>query len=94
MFFSEDIHEPINLGNPTPITMIDLATEIIELTNSKSKLAFVALPSDDPRDREPDITNAKKLLNWSPKVSRSTGLGLTIESVRRQLEDSLIVNDL
>ncbi len=94
LFFSEDIHEPINLGNPTPITMIDLATEIIELTNSKSKLAFVALPSDDPRDREPDITNAKKLLNWSPKVSRSTGLGLTIESVRRQLEDSLIVNDL
>jgi UDP-glucuronate decarboxylase len=86
LFFTDDVHQPVNLGNPTPITMVKLASEIIELTNSKSDLVFLPLPSDDPKDREPDISNAKKLLNWSPKVSRSIGLELTIADVRKQLE--------
>jgi UDP-glucuronate decarboxylase len=88
LFFTEGIYQPINIGNPKPITMLQLAEEIIDLTNSKSDVVFLPLPVDDPKDREPDITKAKNLLGWEPKVSRSTGLGLTIESVREQIEMS------
>ena len=85
LFFTEDIHEPINLGNPSPITMIQLAREVIALTNSKSELIFMELPGDDPRDREPDISKAKSLLRWEPKTSRNLGLVATIEDLRVQL---------
>ena len=79
LFFSEENHDPINLGNPAPTSMLDLAQEILILTNSNSKMIFEPLPPDDPRKREPDITKAKKLLNWEPKVSRIDGLKKTIE---------------
>jgi len=85
LFFTERVHEPVNLGNPAPITMLQLAKEVIELTNSKSDLVFEDLPGDDPRDREPDITKAKNLLHWSPLVSRTVGLEKTIEDLRAQL---------
>ena len=88
LFFTENIHQPINLGNPMPLTILELASEIIELTNSNSEIIFHPLPSDDPRDREPDITKAKELLGWEPKVTREVGLKITIESVRRLLESS------
>ena len=86
LFFTSGIYQPINLGNPTPITMLKLATEIIELTESKSEIVFRPLPSDDPKDREPVIAKAKELLGWEPKVSRTAGLILTIENVRNQIE--------
>ncbi len=86
LFFAEEIYEPVNLGNPTPITMLQLAEEIIELTNSKSQLVFKDLPGDDPRDREPDISKAKSLLGWNPHVSRTFGLEKTIEDLKVQLE--------
>jgi UDP-glucuronate decarboxylase len=86
LFFTEGIHEPINLGNPAPITMIQLAKEIIELTNSKSELTFKELPGDDPRDREPDISKANSLLRWEPQISRKIGLEKTIEDLRVQLD--------
>lgn len=86
LFFTEGIYEPINLGNPTPITMIQLAQEIIELTNSKSELMFKELPRDDPRDREPDISKANSLLGWEPQISRKLGLEKTIEDLRVQLD--------
>jgi len=86
LFFTEGVHQPINLGNPRPITMLKLASEIIELTNSKSEIIFQPLPPDDPRDREPVITKAKELLGWVPKVSRTVGLELTINDVRNQIE--------
>lgn len=86
LFFTESIYQPINLGNPTPITILGLATEIIQLTNSNSQIIFHPLPSDDPRDREPDITKAKNLLGWSPNISREVGLKLTIENIRVQKE--------
>ena len=86
LFFTQGIYQPINLGNPKPITMLQLASEIIELTNSKSEVIFQPLPSDDPRDREPVITKAKELLGWEPKVSRTVGLELTINDVRKQIE--------
>ena len=85
LFFTEIIYEPVNLGNPTPITMLQLAKEIIELTNSKSELIFEDLPGDDPRDREPDISKAEGLLGWNPQVSRTVGLKKTIEDLRAQL---------
>jgi len=79
LFFTEKIHEPINLGNPSPINMKQLAEEILSLTGSKSKLAFKELPGDDPKQREPIIRRAKDILGWQPTVDRKTGLTSTIE---------------
>jgi dTDP-glucose 4,6-dehydratase len=75
----KDIPEPVNLGNPQEMRIIDFAYLIKKLTNSKSKIVFKPLPQDDPKQRRPDITKAKKLLNWEPKVSLEKGLKLTIE---------------
>jgi UDP-glucuronate decarboxylase len=86
LFFTEKVHQPINLGNPKPITMIDLAREIISLTNSNSKVIYAPLPSDDPRDREPEISKAREILNWEPKINREEGLLRTIQDVRKQME--------
>lgn len=85
LFFTEKVYEPVNLGNPTPITMLQLANEVIKLTNSKSELVFEDLPGDDPRDREPDISKAKSLLGWNPQVSRTVGLEKAIADLRAQL---------
>ena len=82
LFFSKDIHVPVNLGNPQPITMNELALEVIELVGSSSKVSFKLLPGDDPKDREPDITRAIELLNWEPTISRLDGLEKTIEYFR------------
>jgi UDP-glucuronate decarboxylase len=79
LFFTPNIHEPINIGNPTPITMKELAEEIIQLTDSKSKLEFRPLPQDDPLTREPNSLKAKELLNWEPFIPRNSGLKKTIE---------------
>src|SRR5262245_2163331 len=65
---------PVNVGNPHEITVLQLAKEILELTGSKSKIAFIERPQDDPGRRRPDITKAKRLLNWEPKVERKEGL--------------------
>ena len=70
---------PVNLGNPGEFTMLELAQNIIELTNSNSKLVFRPLPQDDPRQRKPDIAKAEKLLNWRPEVPLREGLKKTIE---------------
>lgn len=75
---SPEITGPVNLGNPDPITMLDLAQEIIELCNSKSEVVYKPLPSDDPTNRLPDITLARENLNWSPIVSRREGLEATV----------------
>ena len=79
LFFSEGLHSPINLGNPQPITMLELANQIISMTKSQSKIVFEPLPSDDPKSREPDIDKARQLLSWEPKVSREEGLSRTID---------------
>ena len=77
LLFADKIYEPVNLGNPQPITMLELADEIIKLTSSSSKIVFKPLPGDDPKDRRPDISKAKDLLNWEPRVNRANGLELT-----------------
>jgi UDP-glucuronate decarboxylase len=71
--------EPVNIGNPDEITILQLAEEIINLTNSNSKIVFKNLPEDDPVQRQPDIATAKKLLQWAPKVKRYEGLKKTIK---------------
>ena len=65
--------------------MLELASEVIRLTNSKSEIQFLPLPSDDPKDREPEISKAKKYLKWEPLVSREEGLIKTIDDVQKQL---------
>ena len=70
---------PINIGNPHEITVRELADIIIDLTGSRSKVDYMNLPSDDPLQRCPDITKAKELLAWEPKVGLSVGLGKTID---------------
>ncbi len=76
---------PVNIGNPDELTMLDLAKEIIELTGSKSEIIFKELPSDDPKVRQPDITKAKSLLNWTPSVDRRAGLEKTIADFKKRL---------
>lgn len=70
---------PVNIGNPAEITINEFAEEILKLTGSKQKVIHTPLPKDDPKQRQPDITLAKKLLGWEPKVSRAEGLKITLE---------------
>jgi UDP-glucuronate decarboxylase len=70
---------PVNLGNPIEVTISSLAEMIIKMTGSKSKIVYLPLPKDDPKQRKPDITLAIKELGWSPKVDAETGLGKTVE---------------
>ncbi|HQV55661.1 MAG TPA: SDR family oxidoreductase [Chitinophagaceae bacterium] len=71
--------QPVNIGNPDEISLLDFAKEIIQLTGSKQKIIFKPLPADDPKQRQPDITRAKNLLKWSPSVSRTEGLKITYD---------------
>jgi len=70
---------PVNIGNPDEISLKDFAEEIIKLTGTKQKIVYKELPKDDPKQRQPDITKARKLLGWEPKISRSEGLKITYE---------------
>ena len=80
-----DITGPINLGNPNEFTMLELAEKVIKLTESKSKLEFKALPSDDPKQRKPDITLAQSKLNWNPRIELEEGLQKTIEDFKLRM---------
>ncbi len=83
----EDFTGPVNLGNPNEFSILELAKTVIELTNSKSKSIFLPLPEDDPMQRQPDITLAKKMLDWEPKVSLKVGLNKTIEYFETLLKE-------
>lgn len=76
---------PINIGNPHEVTIKEFAKEVIRLTNSKSKIIYKELPIDDPKVRQPDITRAKTILGWEPKVSREEGLKLTLDYFKKEL---------
>jgi dTDP-glucose 4,6-dehydratase len=82
-----DETEPVNIGNPQEITILEFAHEIIELTGSNSKVIFQELPKDDPQVRQPDITKAKKILEWEPKVDRREGLKKTIQYFQNQVKN-------
>ena len=78
---------PVNIGNPNEFTMLELATKVIDLTGSKSKLIFQDLPSDDPKQRQPNISKAKELLNnWNPNVQLNEGLIKTIQYFEDELK--------
>jgi dTDP-glucose 4,6-dehydratase len=76
---------PMNLGNPAELTVLEFAKVIIHATQSRSKIAFKLLPQDDPKQRQPDITKAKKILGWSPKVPLDKGLTDTIAYFRTKV---------
>lgn len=84
LLFSEEA-EPVNLGNPEEISILDFAKEIVRLTGSKSKLIFRPLPQNDPKVRQPDISKAKRVLGWEPKVSRQEGLRRTLAYFEKKL---------
>jgi len=74
-----DVHEPVNIGNPNEMSLLEMAQLIIELTGSRSEVVFEALPVDDPQVRQPDITRARELLDWEPEVDVREGLRRTID---------------
>src|SRR6187399_2372129 len=80
---------PVNIGNPSEISLKDFAEEILELTGHKVKIIYKPLPVDDPKQRQPDITRAKKLLGWEPKISRKEGLKITYEYFRSLAPEEL-----
>ncbi len=80
-----DYNDPVNIGNPTEMTILEMADKILHVTGSKSKIRFAQLPEDDPKVRQPNIDIARKLLGWEPRVSLEEGLRDTIEYFRRKL---------
>jgi dTDP-glucose 4,6-dehydratase len=78
-------HEPVNLGNPREMTIKQFADEIIRITGAKSKIEYKPLPVDDPKVRQPDITRAKEVLGWEPRVDFEEGIKNTIEYFRDAL---------
>jgi len=84
-----DYAGPVNIGNPSEITIGEFAEEIIKLTGSNQKVIYKPLPTDDPKQRQPDITLARKLLGWEPKVDRKEGLQITYEYFKSLTKDDL-----
>jgi dTDP-glucose 4,6-dehydratase len=80
-----DLNEPVNIGNPAEMTIEAIARLIIEMTGSKSQLVYRPLPEDDPKVRQPDITRARTLLGWEPKIDLRTGLTSTIDYFRTKV---------
>jgi dTDP-glucose 4,6-dehydratase len=76
---------PVNVGNPSEITLLQFAEEIIKLTGTSSKIVYKPLPKDDPKQRQPDITRAKEILGWEPKVSREEGLKITLDYFKKMM---------
>ena len=81
-----DVHEPVNIGNPTEFTMTECARLVLKVTQSRSTVTFEPLPQDDPKQRRPDITRARTLLDWEPKVDLETGLRLSMSYFRSAVE--------
>lgn len=84
----DDLHSPVNLGNPNEFTMIEFAELVLKLTKSNSKIVFQPLPEDDPKQRCPDITLAKTKLNWIPTINLQDGIQKTIDYFRKRLNQS------
>jgi dTDP-glucose 4,6-dehydratase len=77
-------HLPVNIGNPTEHTLLELAQKIVEVTDATSEIVFEALPVDDPKVRQPDITRARQLLGWEPQVSLEDGLRRMLQANSRE----------
>jgi dTDP-glucose 4,6-dehydratase len=88
-----DYHLPVNIGNPGEITIRDFAEEIVKLTGTKQKIVYKPLPQDDPKQRQPNITKARQILGWEPKVSRAEGLKITYEYFKSLPQEVLYQRD-
>ena len=88
-----DYSDPVNIGNPEEITILDFAKEIIKLTGTEQKIIFKELPKDDPLQREPDITLARKILGWEPKVSREDGMQITYNYFKSLTKEELFKSE-
>jgi dTDP-glucose 4,6-dehydratase len=88
-----DYTDPVNIGNPDEITIKDFAEEIIKLTNTTQKIVYEPLPADDPMQRQPDITRAKEILGWEPKVSRQEGMKITYDYFKGLTEEELFKSE-
>ncbi len=88
-----DYHLPMNIGNPNEITIGDFAEEIVKLTGTTQKVVYKPLPQDDPKQRQPDITKAKQILGWEPKVSRAEGLKITYDYFKSLPKEVLFQRD-
>jgi Nucleoside-diphosphate-sugar epimerases len=88
-----DYAQPVNIGNPNEITIGDFAEEIIKLTGTKQKVIYNPLPKDDPKQRQPDITKAREILKWEPKVNRAEGLRITYEYFKSLPKEDLYHRD-
>src|SRR6476620_1524380 len=84
-----DYSQPVNIGNPSEISLKDFAEEVLRLTQANVKIVYKPLPVDDPKQRQPDITKAKQLLGWMPKISRAEGLAKTLEYFRSLPKEEL-----
>jgi dTDP-glucose 4,6-dehydratase len=80
-----DEHLPVNIGNPSEFTILECAKKVLEVTGSKSNIAYQPLPQDDPKQRRPDITKARTLLGWEPKIDLATGLKMSLEYFKKAL---------
>ena len=84
-----DYSDPVNIGNPHEITIKEFAEEIIKLTGTSQKIVYKDLPQDDPLQRQPDISLAKKILNWEPKTTRDVGMKITYDYFKSLSEEEL-----
>ena len=84
-----DMAGPINLGSPIEVTVLELANRVLELTKSRSKISFMQLPQDDPKQRQPDITLAKQYLGWQPQINLCDGLRITAAYFKREIRNTL-----
>ena len=82
-------HLPVNLGNPNEFTILECAQEVLKVTGSKSKIIYDPLPQDDPKQRRPDITKARQLLGWEPKIQLEEGLKLSLEYFRKAVAEEM-----
>jgi dTDP-glucose 4,6-dehydratase len=84
-----DEHLPVNIGNPTEFTILECAKKVIAVSGSRSEIKFEALPQDDPKQRRPDISKAKRLLGWEPKIDLETGLKLSLDYFRKAVQEAM-----
>jgi dTDP-glucose 4,6-dehydratase len=84
-------HLPVNIGNPTEFTILECAQRVLAVTGSKSKIRYEPLPPDDPKQRRPDITKARTLLGWEPKIDLETGLRMSLEYFQKATSEEKVL---
>jgi dTDP-glucose 4,6-dehydratase len=84
-----DEHLPVNIGNPNEFTILECAQMVLKVTESKSKIRYEDLPQDDPKQRRPDITKARQILGWDPKIDLETGLRLSLDYFRKAVAEEV-----